>query len=653
MVMILAKLKRLATPNDKTVEISEPITPDELLDRHLQYPLLSPRHFARKFNKLYEPVSLSYDSKRYDIQFNYCTNPFCLWFGQPQKRFENIKNKPSRYKLSSKGKGKRDVIVCNPIHEKHSAKTTHNCTVTPLSNWSVAEEIKRLVTMDVVTDIEPEYAFHKEDCINETLTPFGHSKHFYRRGKSSGGSQKWQCKECKKITNVLPSREKKFTYKQKKSDIMPLFAKMLLNRMPVSRTCEALDISPQTYYRKLEWLYRRCLEFVERYERKPLKTKNFDTIWLNTDKLIYNLNNIRKKGHGGIRYDNLEDKLMQTHIIVTGDVDTGYIFRSDIAYDWMTTLEDVQKDTLYYKEDHLYDFSRKNARLRLSHFPQPPTDKDDQTELEYEMLLNDFDKRKKYIDGLHVNSNYTALAQLWLIKQTIHSRKWRFVSDEDETVMKAIYRAFNDEIQIGDAHHFLCKVERDKSLSEAYQEYKNAITHLRNWGELNGFNTKSLKQLANAKLATTLKNNPLSKDISEGEETYTIWANNPIEHPLPPMDKGSFSVDCTTDLSSYSNEHIASMLLKVSDRPTSNFMQVIRRRLNILERPLVTARGGGKSYIYANFNPKYAQMALTILRTYYNFCLTLKTKEKKKLTPAQQLGITDKQFTLNDILYFK
>ena len=37
-----------------------------------------------------------------------------------------------------------------------------------------------------------------------------------------------------------------------------------------------------------------------------------------------------------------------------------------------------------------------------------------------------------------------------------------------------------------------------------------------------------------------------------------------------------------------------------------------------------------KSYIwdYANFNPKYAQMAVTILRTYYNFCLGMNTKGK-------------------------
>ena len=56
---------------------------------------------------------------------------------------------------------------------------------------------------------------------------------------------------------------------------------------------------------------------------------------------------------------------------------------------------------------------------------------------------------------------------------------------------------------------------------------------------------------------------------------------------------------------------------------------------------------------YANFNPKYAQIAVTILRIYYNFYMGMKTKGKGELTPAQQLGLTDKQFIINDIIYFK
>jgi hypothetical protein len=92
----------------------------------------------------------------------------------------------------------------------------------------------------------------------------------------------------------------------------------------------------------------------------------------------------------------------------------------------------------------------------------------------------------------------------------------------------------------------------------------------------------------------------------------------------------------------------------VSDKATSSaFIQQIRWRLSILERPLVTARGDPKSYIYANFNPKYAQMALTKLPTFYNYCLPYKSWDKQELTPAQRIGLTDKVFTMRDVIYFR
>jgi hypothetical protein len=79
--------------------------------------------------------------------------------------------------------------------------------------------------------------------------------------------------------------------------------------------------------------------------------------------------------------------------------------------------------------------------------------------------------------------------------------------------------------------------------------------------------------------------------------------------------------------------------LNVSDHSTNSFMQQIHRRLSILERPLVTAKGDGKSYIYANFNPKYAQYALTILRTFYYYCETIKGLDGEKRTPAQRMEL--------------
>jgi hypothetical protein len=163
------------------------------------------------------------------------------------------------------------------------------------------------------------------------------------------------------------------------------------------------------------------LEFLERHETKKFAVMSFDKLWLNTDKLIYNLNNVRRRGQSNKRYDNLEDKQMQTNIVVSADVHSRYVFASDIAYDWDAKLDEIEQDTLLYKDDHVDDFSRKNARLRFSHAPQPPTDHDTQAMGEYAAELAEFNRRRKYIEGLHVNSTYTTFVQLWLIKRALRN----------------------------------------------------------------------------------------------------------------------------------------------------------------------------------------------------------------------------------------
>lgn len=176
------------------------------------------------------------------------------------------------------------------------------------------------------------------------------------------------------------------------------------------------------------------------------------------------------------------------------------------------------------------------------------------------------------------------------------------------------------------------------------------------WGSFRDIGTKSLRKLAYYYLTELFKTHSFHKEISLGTSSYNVYADTPIQHPLAAPDRGIRSVDCKTDLSSYEPSDIANLILNVNDNATNVFIQNIRRRLSILERPLTTARGDGKSYIYSNFNPKYAQMSLTILRTNYNFCLTFETTEGRNrviATPAQRIGLTDKQFSLKDIIYLR
>jgi len=650
----MSKLKRLATLSDKIVDVDNPFSLEDISERNKDYPVLSNSKYATKYSKsLFLPVKFRLNGEEHSIQYNFCINPFCKWFGKSQTRFSTVKYKPYRYKLVGQTGHKGIQCNCDPIYPNRGM--TFNCTATPYSNWGVAQEVERLVRIGTVQDIEPKYYFHKETCEHTFENPFDAPTLFYKRGKSKTGTQRWQCKLCEKRTNMMPTRRMSSTYNQKRNDILPLFTKLLVNKMPVSRAIDVMGIGVKTYYSKLEWVYRRCLEFLERHEQKTLSSKSLGTVWINTDKMIYYLNNVRKKGMGGAKYDDVEESQFPTHVIISADVFSRYVFRSDVAYDWDIELDDVVLDTVLFKEDHLHQFARKHARLRFSYYPQVPTENDNQTMGEYNEELKRFNRREHYIDGLHTNSTYTTFAHYWLIKDLLKAQEWRFVTDNDSSLLSAMYRVFSEDFKSFSAHHFLCLTDRGKTRKDAYNEFKQARQDLYGWGLAMDIDSRSPYTIAYHYLEDLFKNQGhiFHKEVLLPTHRFLAKDNNPIIHPLASIDKGYSEVDCTTDLSSLEPEQVAKMILNVNDHATNFFIQHIRRKLSILERPLTTARGDGKSYIYSNFNPKYAQMALTILRTYYNFCMPYKSADKKKLTPAQRLGITEKVFKIEDILYFR
>lgn len=648
----MAKLKTIVKPDDKMVLVHTPVSSTESKERLIQYNLLTPKQFGTKFKgALFLPVEFSWNGEIHQIQYNFCVNSFCKWHGLPQQKF-TTKSKSSRYKLSGTGLDK--TINCNPDPVNPSVGASLDCHTSTLSNWSIAEEIARLVRIESIQEVQPDYQFHKVECVNKDLTPFSHKREFYKQGKSKVGAPCWQCKMCKKKTNLLPNTRQTTSYKQKRNEILPTFAKLLLNRTPVARTCEILNIGRKTYYQKLELLYLKCLEFLKQNENKPLHKMEFDEMWLNTDKMTYHLNNVRKKGQGGSLNEDFAEPQFPTNVVITAEVFSRYVFRADTAYDWGIQIEEMAQDTTHFKDDHLNNFAKKYARFpKYSHFPQPPSKNDTQPITGYKNELLNFERRMKYVNGLHVNSTYTTIAHYWIIKHLVKASQWRFITDKDHSLMTSIYRVFCKEFKLTDAHHFLCQTDKTKSRKEAFEEFKTAKQELTSWGVNRGISSRSIRKLAHLYLEELFQTHKFHKEEFNGRAHYLVHGNRPIDHPLALIDRGFRSVDCTTNLSSYGPKEMATMILNVSDNATNTFIQTIRRRLSILERPLTTARGDGKSYIYSNFNPKYAHMSLTVLRTYYNFCLTYKSRNGEVLTPAQRLGLTDKQFSLKDIIYFR
>ena len=252
-----------------------------------------------------------------------------------------------------------------------------------------------------------------------------------------------------------------------------------------------------------------------------------------------------------------------------------------------------------YKDDHLPLELRKNTKYtRYSYFPMEPTTSDTQTMTDYYQELYEFSQRKKYVDGLHVNHTYTTMAQLFLIKQLVKTDKWRIVSDDDMALKSAIKKAFSDEIQQGNLHYFVNNFDKTLSRVDAYNEFIESKKYLREWAKANELEDLSMYDLAVEYLKRRLNTHKFYETkIALDGTPYNVNKENKIEHPIAMADRGSRYINVITDTSKLSDEHLARLIVKASDNSVNAFLQEIRRSLSVLERPLVTARGDGKSYI--------------------------------------------------------
>jgi transposase-like protein len=644
-------IKRLATYDDIKVHVNGPFSRSDIAMRHVEYKKLSADDFRKKYRHyLYAPSLIEIDGKQHELNMNFCCNPFCKWFGLTQKKYENIPGKPSRYKLVAQGKSPERIIACNDVSDLLTpGMCAENYTIS-FSNWSVGEEIKRLIKVNTVVPIKDNYEYHRDTC-SLSSDPVSNPKDFYRRGKSSAGSQKYQCKRCGKITNVLPSVDQCFNYDQKLNAIMVDFAKDVVSRTPITRTCEKLEIGRSTYYNKLEHLYIRCLEFLELHEAEAIKRLHFDEMMLNTDAMIYHLNNIRQKGQSKAKDDiETDEKKLITYLIATADVKSEYVFRSDIAYDFDFNLDQLIEDTEMYNCDRTFTFLRKNQRLAYSYYPKAP-DSSNQVDIDmYQKELKNYEHRLKYVEGCHVRSNYTATAQLFLIKQLVNADKWYFVTDDDDGIRTSIYRNFSEEIRSKNSHHFICQYDKTLSRSDSWKKFIEQRNKLNTWARDRGVDDRPVIEQARYYLENYYRYTDLFQYYPG--TSLPKQSLGPIKSPLSNRSEGLRTIDFSTDVSQMDPAEFARLVSTVSSFAVDNFFQTLHRRASIMERPLTTARAEGKSYIYCNYHPRYAQYMTTIIRTFYNFCWPQKVFDKK-LTPAQRLGIADKAYDIKDIIYFK
>lgn len=170
-----------------------------------------------------------------------------------------------------------------------------------------------------------EYDFHKIKCINSDKNPFDNKEYFYIRGRSSSDSVKYQCKHCKKITNVLPDNIDFAKYYQQQRDYLQEMLQMIINRLTMNEICSRLKISHKTYYHKIELISNQCSQFQIKHEDNYFRNRKLDNLYVNS--------NVYGSGKANQKWK----------MIASCDFLTGYIYRNDIEvgeknnYDFYTS----------------------------------------------------------------------------------------------------------------------------------------------------------------------------------------------------------------------------------------------------------------------------------------------------------------------------
>ncbi len=589
------------------------------------------------------------------INVNFCKNPACPNFGIPAQ-VANVKQ--GRGNTSPDGyvvKGGADTAGGTRIPMLHCKKCGEYPTLK--SNEGIRQEYERLssyLNHHAKTFICPKttcpnhnkkamFIHTKGKQKNQTSNPM-----LYRLyGKTLQGATRVQCKECGKV--FTPFRATPIAW-QKKSHINKSVFSLLMNKMPLGRICEHLDITYSTLYNKIDFIHRQCMAFIALREKKWIE-EGFAKVYVSVDRQNYTVN-----------WEKRHDKRnIVLNAIGSADNETGYVFAMNLNYTPSLDPVQINKDAVLNGDPLLPLPFRKYAYLWLDCDYEEAVSKkiikkreDDLSGNVLHMVQNTYteavqredvevsekqssEKRLPY-NGMQVHSEYTLYGHFFLLKHFFQNVDIvRFFLDQDSGMRAGALAAFCDRIKGRSCDTFYVRINKNMTINERKAWFTEAR---RAWKE-----KKSIyPEWDNATLERELMKEALDKAIPLGK-----WNDIWIRSPLPSMNEPEKAMCYLTDYKDYDRDHIAALYGKASLSGIDRFFMQVRRRISLLERPIGTSSDSGRMwYGYSAYNPVVIVKMLDIFRVFYNY--TRPGKDKR--TPAMRIGMAKGVVDLDDILYF-
>lgn len=594
-------------------------------------------------NKAEPPQKFPFPRAYKSYQINYCKNPRCPNYGVPptapkKKANGEYKKDIGSYKVSVTRSKRKDKVTVKTLTCKLCKSA---CTL--FSNKGIVQEVERLQSI---------YRLNALSCPNTALLP---NK---RKGIPDGRRYK---KILKKVRNkTIELKKLKPACSNNDFDILSYPDKYWLDSKNKKRVKNSKGL-PKIIHPDSSGKYHGINELVS----QTFKCKECHT------KFSAPLNPQKGQTNQQINYQ-LFSELVNKGII--NRIAEKLRINHDLIY---SRIEFFYNQCIQFEQYHLKNNIHKlnNKTLNLSMdrqtFHSNWTSKRDARRT---LLANTstVDNESRFVLGSTLNfdftSDYNALSKEFIrigeySKEPFKRRYQQYILPEEGI-------AEDEAIRTPTKHLLLQQTYSIFSHLEMLKPFLDRIHKINFYADDdNAFDiciTKTFKDyIKSGKLqACITRNSKLNIGEIEKDSVYQ-W----IPQDTPKIDGKYLDLKILTDVD-------ASFLNHASLNGVDNYFQILRRRLNMLERPLKAAINSNKKQalkndlsateskyekwnLYGAYNPKYIAMMIEIMRVYNNYVLTDEKSIKNKKscsdtpkTPAQKIGLVNNSFDIYDILEF-
>jgi hypothetical protein len=399
--------------------------------------------------------------------------------------------------------------------------------------------------------------------------------------------------------------------------------------------CEVADLSMQTLYDKIDFIYDQCRNFSAARERK-LAGMPFTSRYLCTDRQDYIVN----------WGDRKEKKTVQLTAISTADQESGYVFGMMPNFDKSVLPDDLEQQAEAAGDAQKPFAMREFARLWTRDDYQASASaagKPARQDLDAVEGLIEYDQQLP-TTGCQVHADYMMHGHYWLLRHHFRgAEKVRFFIDNDAGLLGACMGAFSDGIKAHTADIIIADIEKGLTVGQRQQQFAAE----RAWfeAERKSYPGLSASKAKAAIMAKIIEGQRLGL-VAGRDRINDLWFDMPFPDYAEPMKRLRF----VTFYDELTDEHAANLMLKASLWPIDTVFNRIRSRLSVCDRAVTSVRRGRRLWHkYAPYDPALLEKMLTIYRCWQNFVWK---DERNKRTAAEKLRLAAGPLRMQDILYF-